>query len=442
MKRFFILLLLICCSLISASANSAPVIEDGSSGSDVIVIDDDCPIEVMNEKLTFTASESKLTAEYTFYNPEDYIVTSRLVFPLGAYPFSETTSDDVQITVNQKPVEIQTRYTFKHHYEDLDLPNDLSKLHDTYKQDDFFSPELSVTRHVYHISNLISGVYLDGILNSAMAVFEIPKNDRDTLFCLSEINYLSEQDDRVQIGTYIQNDHTLEVVMIGEPIEDLKWTLYKEGNLTELAEGEITLIHSEFMTFQEYSMRNYPPDSHILEHDWYNALIDYLKDSTYDYPVFQTYSEPILSIPLMKWYDYNMTINPHESIINCVSAPLVPTVYHDTNPPVYSYSYFLSPAKHFQSFQNLNITIETEDYLISTNLPYEFAKTDEGYALSLTQLPDQDLWFQLCADENPNQKMNTNYFSFSLIATLFFLGVPIVLIYLFIMFFVKSKIQR
>ena len=79
------------------SANSAQTNWSGIDATGAIIIQDESPIVVEKEVLTldiwefpknyykdleeYLAYSGKVTAEYTFYNPSDYTVTAKLLFP-------------------------------------------------------------------------------------------------------------------------------------------------------------------------------------------------------------------------------------------------------------------------------------------------------------------------------------------------------------------------
>ena len=83
-------------------ANSAQTHWTGVDATGAMVTDENSPIVVEKEVLTFDITEfpsnyyremeeylaysGKVTAEYTFYNPSDYTVTATLLFPYGKTP--------------------------------------------------------------------------------------------------------------------------------------------------------------------------------------------------------------------------------------------------------------------------------------------------------------------------------------------------------------------
>lgn len=127
---------------ISTYANSARMDWRGVDRVGAVVKGEDCPIEVEDEQLTFDLSgfpytsygsneefleyKGKVTAKYTFYNPADYKVTAKLVFPFGMYPDYgyyaydsskgiESISNDTSkfdILVNDKEITKTLRHSF------------------------------------------------------------------------------------------------------------------------------------------------------------------------------------------------------------------------------------------------------------------------------------------------------------------------------------------
>lgn len=133
-------LLLLSMMVVPTSANSAQTRWRGVDSTGAIVWDENSPIVVEKELLTFDIQEfpenyyreldsylsygGKVTAEYTFYNPSDYTVNATLVFPFGAIPdyghiwdsdtdqkFRYTDTEKYVITVDGQPIERKLRHT-------------------------------------------------------------------------------------------------------------------------------------------------------------------------------------------------------------------------------------------------------------------------------------------------------------------------------------------
>jgi hypothetical protein len=163
------------------------------------------------------------------------------------------------------------------------------------------------------------------------------------------------------------------------------------------------------ITLYDLAMTNWYAESGIREVDWYNAFTSSLIDRDtpdgvliyLDY-VFNMESE------LNRWYKYEITLAPGERIVNTVTAPIYPDISARYEPPVYSYTYLLSPAKTWKSFGTLEIVVNTPYYITESSLD-GFEKTEGGYKLTLPGLPDSELTFTLCSSENP-EAPKTNFF--------------------------------
>ena len=146
-------------SVVSVHANSAQTRWSGTDSTRAIIVDEDCPIIVEKELLTFDLSEfpesyyrdvndflaytGKVTAEYTFYNPSDYTVTATLVFPFGGIAdygdiydfeldkrFINADTQKFDITIDGQIIDKQLRHTLMYYAHQFDLKQDLEKLHD------------------------------------------------------------------------------------------------------------------------------------------------------------------------------------------------------------------------------------------------------------------------------------------------------------------------
>lgn len=87
-------------------------------------------------------------------------------------------------------------------------------------------------------------------------------------------------------------------------------------------------------------------------------------------------------------------------MVNTVTAPLYPDIHKGWDPAIYTYQYLLSPAKGWADFGSLDIVVKTPYYMTQCNLD-GFEKTAEGYTLHLEGLPDKELEFVLCYEQDP-----------------------------------------
>ena len=426
----FALVLLFGLTAAPAYANSAQSHWTGIDSTGAIVIDENCPIEVEKELLTFNIQEfpsnyyrsaeelesytGRVTAEYTFYNPADYKVTATLVFPFGNLPSyayfydSETGERDAfldtelyGVEVDGEQIDLQVRHTLSHSYDQFSLEKDMPLLADGHIVDAFYRPDLPVTVYKYTISGV------DEQYNAANASFRWSGDSTKTRILLTEQNGGQLGDAWMQVEMWVRNGESALIYVFGEvPESGIQWTFYENGACEKEIEGTMTLAGSEVITFEEYAMLNYPEDAGISEHDWYNAVVANLNYNSrgFSYGIIGEYVGD-LSSTLMRWYEYEITLEPGQRIVNTVTAPIYPSINTNYEPDVFGYTYLLSPAKTWNSFGELEIVVNTP-YFISNSSIDGFAKTETGYSVKLDSLQDGELTFDLATSEKPVRKVS------------------------------------
>ena len=419
---------------LTALANSARRIWYGVDMTGTVVKGENCPVEVEDEQLTFDISEfpnsyyekkgdflkynGKVTAKYTFYNPADYKVTAKLVFPFGCYPeygpdeydeknqIYKRTDDTAKfdIKINDKEIKKTLRHTLYYSENVFDVHKEMSMISDGFIKDDFYSPELSVTKYVYEISGVDKKLY-----NREVAEIEIPAFDGKRRYCLEQ-SYGFTTDDKgaARIGVDAENGEEVEFYVIGEPVKDLpKWKFYESSsNESKEIKGEMKLKSTSKMTFKEFALAKLDKNGQILESDWYNIIVELYKQATVEnsgvifISVYDT-GERLKS--LLRWYEYEITLGPGEKITNTIEAPMYPTIDESYDPGIYKYNYLLSPASTWVKFGNLNVDINTPFFMTDSNQD-GFTKTETGYNFKSNGLPEGELRFTLCESEKPKRK--------------------------------------
>lgn len=427
----FSLVLLFGLTAAPAYANSAQSQWSGVDSTGTIVTDENCPIEVERELLTFDIQEfpsnyyhdaaelegytGRVTAEYTFYNPADYTVTATLVFPFGnlptyAYlydsesgvriPFLDT--ELYGITVDGEPVDMEVRHTLSRVYDQFELDKDLPLLSDGYIEDEFYSPDLPVTVYKYTISGV------DEQYNAANAAFRWSGDSSKSRILLAEQSGGSLGDGWMQIEMWADNGGTATVYIFGEvPAPGIQWTFYENGACEKKIEGTMTLEGSEVITFEEYAMLNYPENTGVTETDWYNAVVANLNDSSngFSYGIIGEFLDD-LSGSLMRWYEYEIILEPGQRIVNTVTAPIYPSINMDWDPSIFGYTYLLSPAQTWAKFGELEIVVNTPYYITESNIE-GFTKTETGYSVTLSGLPEGELEFTMSTGASPEREQKT-----------------------------------
>lgn len=410
--------------ILPVGANSAQTEWRGADSAGTVVRGGECPIVVTKETLTFDIDEfpeyhyysnrdnysysPTVKAEYTFYNPSDLTVTAKLDFPFGAVPgyYIGNDTNSYNITVDGEPVERKIRYTLNSG-DAFELDVDLSKLSDEYMTDGFYTPDMTVTKYTYR-GNSTPSNYKETY--KARTGFDWDyDNSKSRVYFPGITGYHDLENGGVRISTTSAgfNKHST-VYVIGEPLSDpLEWKSYKDYKVADEDEisCNIKLDKTETMTFKDFVLE-YRENDDISEVDWYNAVVCGLNSGKcFDEGLLSaTYGRDLNSDKyrgyLMRWYEYEITVAPGQSIVNTVTAPIYPSVDADYSPTAFTYTYLLSPAKTWKSFGELEIIVNTPYYIIDNSID-GFTKTDTGYTVTLEGLPDEELEFVLCKSDDP-----------------------------------------
>ena len=420
-----LILTILAFSMSCVYANSAQTRWTGTDSTGAIVLDEDSPIIVEKELLTFDINEfpqsyyrdvndfvtysAKVTAEYTFYNPSDYTVTATLAFPFGGTAdyadlydhelnkrLLNVDTEKYDVTVDGHAIDKQIRHTLMYYGAQFELEEDLLKLHDGFMKDDFYSPELSVFKYTYSPRNVDLEKH-----PAATAAIKLTDNGQINKFYMENQSGGSTEKDGILLSTWVDRNDQFSVYIIGEPLEsELEWLFYHNGACEEKIDGTMLQINYEEMTLKDFVLSYYQKDSGILDYDWYNAVVTSMKAHEWAYGAIHSMEANLdVSNMLMRWYQYEITLEPKQKLVNAVTAPIYPAINGDYEPAIFKYTYLLSPAKTWKEFGNLDIVINTPYYLIESSQDFQY--NNPGYELHLTGLPEGELIFTLSSDSNP-----------------------------------------
>ena len=411
---------------VSAFANSAPKHWFGTDALGAVVKDENCPVGVEHESLTFDLQEfpskyyesdeefaaytGKVTAEYTFFNPASYDVDMTLVFPFGLLPSyagfpSDKENDPAEkykITADGAEVEKKIRYTYSPSAEyDFDLKSDLAKLQDGFVQDDFFRADLPVHEYVFTIEG--EGEFV--------ACLTLTGNPSETCV-IAESSYYSQKD-RATIGMHVRGGGEYSALVFGTPIDFSQWKFYRDFNLDEEVAASVRPQKLEQTTFADFAVKNDPfgnADASASV-DWYNALVCALRESRASYA--SCYGGDVkfsrIERDLLRWYEYTLKIPSGKTVRNAVAAPVYPSIDSKYSPAVFTYTYLLSPAKSWAFFRSIEIKINTP-FVLQDAKKSGFEKTDYGYVKRSDGLPYGELNFALSTSASPKPVRDWGYF--------------------------------
>ena len=426
-------------------ANSAQTQWSGVDATGTMVTDENSPIVVEKEVLTFDITEfpanyyrdmaeylaysGKVTAEYTFYNPSDYTVTATLLFPYGKVPdYGErynynaeeyvynADADKYTITIDGQEVQTTIRHTLSYYYSQFSLTEDLPKVVDGYMTDSFYSPDLPVYCVTYNVTDIEQ--------KTATVALKWSGDESKTKLIVEGASGGQLNSNNVELSCWAGNNSQVRVWIFGEYEHLPQWTVYKNGACDEVVAGKVELATKEpvkQMSLKEYVLQDYNAESGILENDWYNAKVQELKGGEWKYGVIRNdRGVGTFDKNLLRWYEYEITLEPGQRIVNTVTAPMYPSINLKYDPDIYSYTYLLSPATTWKAFGNLDIILNTPYYITVSSIE-GYEKTENGYQWKLSGLPEGELEFTLCTDPNPKAPVTT-YNIFTAIMNFLFSG--------------------
>ena len=100
-------------------------------------------------------------------------------------------------------------------------------------------------------------------------------------------------------------------------------------------------IEYKEIEFKELVLSYKDKESKVSDIDYYNAAIYSLNKKTNNQNIMST-TQFDVNENLLKWYEYNLSFEPNQTIVNEVIAPLYPTINKEYDPPSYFYRYLLT----------------------------------------------------------------------------------------------------
>lgn len=422
-----ILAILLCLFPVSVFANSAQTYFEGISPTGAIVRGTQSPIVVEKERLTFDLQEfpqeyfadkekylaytGSVTAEYTFSNPSDYDVTVQLAFPFGqtpdygySYDWKRETEDfaaDAEkygVLADGTPIESTVRHTLFYRGEEFSAKKDMALLLDGEMQDTFWRMDLPVTKYSWQIDGIDEETY-----QAARLGFRWSEDGRERKLMLLKQAGGSTNTDEIAVTRWVENGDVIEVLVFGKPLEgDLEWFSENGAEDTPFA-YTLAFLGEEEMTYADFVFADYAEDSGILRQDWYNAVTQNLKNCEWERGILGNfeYVGELDMANLLRWYTYEITVPAGGTLVNTVTAPMYPDINMNYEPPIYAYTYLLSPAQTWADFGRLEIVVNTPYDMTERGGAFDFVKTETGYQTTLEGLPEGELTFTLSTEAEP-----------------------------------------
>lgn len=370
-----------------------------------------CPLEVEKERIIFDISEfpsdenqncdNRVTIAYTVHNPTDTAVKAKLFCPLGMaweyekYRFGDT--EKYGVFADGTPVKAVLRHFYVHDGMPFEPETDLLKLKDGFDTNSFFQQDLLVTEYIYEISGVDTAAY-----DAASAGFVLDCNPAETRVYFEDYYDLDyDEESRACPRVWAENGMQLHLYVIGEPlIQNLTWRICENGAMEKEIAGSVNLIETNQMTLREYVTENWNPERDIRESDWYNAMV-YVFDSCTKPGGFigELYiAEENLAGSLRSGFEYEITAEAGQTIVNEIVMPIYPSFRRDYEPFAYEYVFNLSSPGDWSHTDELEINVNTPFYMLKSEL-VGFEQTENGYMARLSNFPKEELSFILSATE-------------------------------------------
>ncbi len=461
-KILAFVMILVMLQPVTAFANSAPTHWRGSDANGIIIGEDNCPIVVEKEVLTFDIwnmptqyhgetgifGGDKFTAEYTLHNPTDMDITATVLFPFGKkgdyYSVDFMTNREFinnyySVKIDGREIEKEKRYTFyPYNYEEFDILWHSGRISDGYRGDEFFNPGQKVTKYV---------VDCDQTGEDKILKLEWENKNDGTLLYTTHYNSGKFYDNSLTLTYHFDGDFIYYIVGTGPNrpqigvFEENEERVYEgSGESVERLTESVEMTLEDFLTDNEYIKESFEKLD-IMQADKENILADmfaYSRRGNEDRAFADHMNYYSIPEELMCWYRYEITIPAGGTVVNTVTAPLFPDVQTNREPDIYIYNYLLSPATKWRDFGNLEIVVNTPYYITESNVE-NFEKTETGYKSTFDTLPDGELSFTICEAEKPKVEKNYKYLIMFLPILAIPVGVAAVLIAVIIFVFKKKK---
>lgn len=408
------------------------VVEEQSITFDITEFSD------VNEDDLIMEQCGRVNTSYTLYNPTEEEINMTITLPISGVPQGYVNNEDgietekYKFTVNGEVIEptlIEGRYL----YSSFGTIDSDTFIPTEYTSNEHFSTDMAVTKYTFRQKcseyNNVIGIEADpDTFDGSCFVFDkwAGRIDRDDG---SYFLYVSPH----------SNNSTFDLYVFGKQLTSPpEFDMYVEpsAGIIEKADGDVELIGSETMSYDEYISRNgyLDEDSRFDKKDLYHVFAREISNvidmggvystvrARYAYDLNYRYSTTYI----LNAFTYEFNIAPGERVTASLDAPLYPSIETKYVQNTYEYEYKpYFPNADIRS-GNINVKINTPYYIVSNGEP-TFTKTDGGYNLTIgTGYPTRSIFFTLCEVESPEEEKISEegavlFFIFILLASIIML---------------------
>ncbi len=389
----------------------------GSVSSGILCCQGEASLDVKKLKLTFDVPSmpqaddytdvnyrSKVTSEYTLYNPWDETVTARLVVPEMQKPNYFGNNPDVTpvVTVNGEKVQTEVRHSAIEYYGKGGV-----ELSDEWYSDAFFNPELPVHTYKINAGANLSYAYLKGDIITDYTKARYIADESDEFSC-------RYSKDGENIFYILGDDSTVNF----DALSFYDYNRYELERISDL----FTLEKVETITLAELVLRSVRPVDGVSDLDWYNGMLAGFSNgecvcSKFDLTVNN----------LKKYYQYTVEIAPKGELVTSVTFPVYPDIYSSDK---CDYYYNMSSAVCWGGFGKIEVEINTAFYISET--AKDFQKTDTGYKTVYSVAPYGTIFFSLNRNYSGNSGSSVSSSSKTPVALVIFLVSLLVRVVIFV----------
>ena len=385
------------------------------------------PKESYSDTNDFLAYSSTLRMDYTLYNPTDTEQTVQLYFAAGNLPQYATgigreyssaqhaAACRVEIGGEQITPELRhvwTPFTSEQQatYDTYDPREYVENLRDTYAQHALLTPDLPVRIYTYQP---ISDQGETHFYYDMSASFDHAASR--TLVFTNDYAGATQKNGKTILVQRVWEDALVKLYVLGEDIGEVAWTLTDDDGAVK---GKAKLLETQDTTFGELAMQYYDPDTGVLEHDWYNAVLDMMEYSrltgTGVLGAELQWVNFDLASNLQTFLSYSVTLAPGRRTVNTVTTPVYPDAMHYYQPTAGTFRFHFHGGFDWKSVGKYTVRINTKykimpDEVNSVSVD-DYQKDRNGYTLPERTTPTHAYTFTLCKSKNPVMTADFGFF--------------------------------
>ena len=262
-----------------------------------------------------------------------------MAFPIGTDPSCYGDVASPQIKVNGEKIPVVTRHTYGN-YPEGDFTESVSKIRDELYEDEFYKPDMPVTRYTVSVDTTkdkdyrcvgkytcdpsrarVIGLVGDGEIIEWVNGKKAAQDD-GSFYVLGDTS------------TFSCDWHTEKYVPSFRITSCYSYTSgsYKKTNVG------VTVKETGKTTLKDFVLASREADSVVSDTDWYNGIIGlfYRNEGNKGYAAHPSDLRKT-DAQFVAWYTYDVEVEPNDKVVNSVTAPIFPSARYAYDPYQYDY---------------------------------------------------------------------------------------------------------